>query len=316
MLKSNELKVGFLTIITFLILYFGFNFMKGNDLFIASKYYYAEYENVDGLLVSNSVMLNGVEVGKVKSVGLKPGSLDTVLVQLRVDESLIIPNKTKAILADGALLGGKIIRLELQGSGDLPSNSFLIPSTEQGLSTLLKERAIPVLNNADSLLISFRSISSKFENTGTELNALLANSNEAVLNMNSSVRTLMEDNAQNIRNISSNLNQLSQDLVKLSKDIQPIVGNLNNLTDSLQAMKLKQTVGHIDHLVTNLQAITSDLQAGKGTAGQLMKNDSLYNELNSTLVNLDKLLLDFRLEPKRYLNISVFGGKTKPPKVK
>ncbi len=316
MLKQNELKVGFLTVITFLILYFGFNFMKGNDLFVSSKYYYAKYENVDGLLVSNPVMLNGVEVGKVKSVGLDPENQNKVIVEMRVNESLIIPDKTEAILADGALLGGKIVRLDLKGHGDLESGSELNSITEQGLSTLLKERAIPVLNNADSLLLSFRTISAKFENTGTELNSLLANSNEAVIQLNSSVRTLVEDNAYNIRGISTNLNKLSEDLVQLSAELKPAIGKINSVADSLQKMKLKETLGHIDQLVINLQGITEDLQAGKGSAGQLLKNDSLYNELNNTLVNLDKLLLDFRLEPKRYLNISVFGGKNKPPKVK
>lgn len=316
MLKQNELKVSFLTIITFLILYFGFNFMKGNDLFVSSKYYYAEYPNVDGLLVSNAVMLNGVEVGKVKSVGLKPGTENTVLVQIRVNESLIIPDQTQAILADGALLGGKIIRLNLQGKGDLPSGSLLKSATEQGLSTLLKERAIPVLNNADSLLISFRTISSKFENTGTHLNELLKNSNETMLNLNTSVHGLMDDNASNIKAISANLNKVSSDLVKLTNDLKPIVGKMDAITDSLQKVNIKQTISHIDQLVVNIQGITKDLQNGKGTAGQLLKSDSLYHELNHTLVNLDKLLLDFRLEPKRYLNISVFGGKTKPPKVK
>lgn len=316
MLKQNELKVSFLTIITFLILYFGFNFMKGNDLFVSSKYYYAEYPNVDGLLVSNAVMLNGVEVGKVKSVGLKPGTENTVLVQIRVNESLIIPDQTQAILADGALLGGKIIRLNLQGKGDLPSGSLLKSATEQGLSTLLKERAIPVLNNADSLLISFRTISSKFENTGTHLNELLKNSNETMLNLNTSVHGLMDDNASNIKAISANLNKVSSDLVKLTNDLKPIVGKMDAITDSLQKVNIKQTMSHIDQLVVNIQGITKDLQNGKGTAGQLLKSDSLYHELNHTLVNLDKLLLDFRLEPKRYLNISVFGGKTKPPKVK
>jgi len=173
MLKSNELKVGFLALITFLILYFGFNFLKGNDLFTSAKYYYVSYDHVDGLLPSNSVMLNGVEVGKVRSVEMQAGSNNRILVTLRVNSKLLLPKQSKAVLADGALLGGKIIRLDLAGTGSLPDGAHLPGLVEQGLTTLLKERAIPVLSNADSLLISFRVISKKFENTGTQLNALL-----------------------------------------------------------------------------------------------------------------------------------------------
>ncbi|MEY4383913.1 MAG: hypothetical protein RI995_1455 [Bacteroidota bacterium] len=313
MFKSNELKVGFLALITFLILYFGFNFLKGNDLFTRSNLYYVEYDNVDGLQVSNPVMMNGIEVGKVKEVKLQPDKSNKILVTLRLNKDLHLKDQTSVVLADGALLGGKIILINLAGTKELPEGSFIKGTTEIGLTNLLKERAIPVISNADSLLVSFRAISKRFEKTGDYLNTLLQNSNEAVVGLNGSVNGLVTDNRENLAQISTNLKLLSNDLVETEKQLKPLMGKFNTIADSLQALKLGKTVNEINSSLASVQKIVLSLEQGKGSAGKLLKNDSLYLSLNKTLVNLDKLLLDFRLQPKRYLNISVFGKKTPPP---
>jgi phospholipid/cholesterol/gamma-HCH transport system substrate-binding protein len=313
MFKSNELKVGFLALLAFLILYFGFNFLKGNDVFSTARIYYVEYENVDGLMVSNQVMVNGIEVGKVKKVELQPAKGNKILVTLRFSQDIVIPDKTVAVLSDGALLGGKIIRLRLEGKGNLPEDSFLKGETEVGVTALLKERAIPVIANADSLLVSFRQISNKFDNTGTYLNTLLKTSNETVANINGSVNGIVTDNRANIAQISANMKTLSSDLMETEKQLRPLLTKFNTVADSLNALRIGKTLKEVDATVISLRKIVQGLERGEGTAGKLIKNDSLYLGLNRTLVDLDKLLLDFRLQPKRYIGISVFGKKTGPP---
>lgn len=313
MFKSNELKVGFLALIAFLILYFGFNFLKGNDVFSSARVYYVEYENVDGLMVSNQVMVNGIEVGKVKKVEIQPAKANKILVTLRFSQDIVIPDKTVAVLSDGALLGGKIIRLRLEGKGNLPEDSFLKGETEVGVTALLKERAIPVIANADSLLVSFREISTKFDNTGTYLNTLLKTSNETVSNINGSVNGIVADNRANVAQISANMKILSADLMETEKQLRPLLTKFNTVADSLQALRIGKTLREVDLAVVSLKKIVQGLERGEGTAGKLIKNDSLYLGLNKTLVDLDKLLLDFRLQPKRYIGISVFGKKNTPP---
>jgi phospholipid/cholesterol/gamma-HCH transport system substrate-binding protein len=313
MFKSNELKVGFLALIAFLILYFGFNYLKGNDVFSSARVYYVEYENVDGLMVSNQVMVNGIEVGKVKKVELQPTKSNKILVTLRFSQDIVLPDKTVAVLSDGALLGGKIIRLRLEGKGNLPEESFLKGETEVGVTSLLKERAIPVIANADSLLVSFRQISTKFDNTGTYLNTLLKTSNETVSNINGSVNGIVADNRANVAQISANMKILSADLMETEKQLRPLLTKFNTVADSLQALRIGKTLREVDLAVVSLKKIVQGLERGEGTAGKLIKNDSLYLGLNKTLVDLDKLLLDFRLQPKRYIGISVFGKKNTPP---
>jgi phospholipid/cholesterol/gamma-HCH transport system substrate-binding protein len=313
MFKSNELKVGFLALLAFLILYFGFNFLKGNDVFSSSRIYYVEYENVDGLMVSNQVMVNGIEVGKVKKVEIQPTKANKILVTLRFSQDIVIPDKTVAVLSDGALLGGKIIRLRLEGKGNLAEESFLKGETEVGVTALLKERAIPVIANADSLLVSFRQISNKFDHTGTYLNTLLKTSNETVSNINGSVNGIVTDNRANIAQISANMKTLSTDLMETEKQLRPLLTKFNTVADSLNALKIGKTLKEVDATVLSLKKIVQGLERGEGTAGKLIKNDSLYLGLNKTLIDLDKLLLDFRLQPKRYIGISVFGKKNTPP---
>jgi len=313
MFKSNELKVGFLALLAFLILYLGFNFLKGNDVFSSARVYYVEYENVDGLMVSNQVMVNGIEVGKVKKVELQPTKSNKILVTLRLSQDIVIPDKTVAVLSDGALLGGKIIRLRLEGKGNLAEDSYIKGETEVGVTSLLKERAIPVIANADSLLVSFRQISTKFDHTGTYLNTLLKTSNETVSNINGSVNGIVADNRANIAQISSNMKTLSTDLIETEKQLRPLLTKFNSVADSLNALQLGKTLKEVDATVVSLKKIVQGLERGEGTAGKLIKNDSLYLGINRTIVDLDKLLLDFRLQPKRYLNISVFGKKNTPP---
>lgn len=313
MFQSNELKVGFLALLAFLILYFGFNFLKGNDVFSSARIYYVEYENVDGLMVSNQVMVNGIEVGKVKKVEIQPTKSNKILVTLRLSQDIVIPDKTVAVLSDGALLGGKIIRLHLAGKGNLAEDSFLKGETEVGVTALLKERAIPVIANADSLLVSFRQISTKFDHTGTYLNNLLKTSNETVSNINGSVNGIVADNRANIAQISSNMKTLSTDLIETEKQLRPLLTKFNTVADSLNALKLSKTLKEVDATVLSLKKIVQGIERGEGSAGKFIKNDSLYVGLNKTLVDLDKLLLDFRLQPKRYIGISVFGRKNTPP---
>ena len=313
MFQSNELKVGFLALLAFLIFYFGFNFLKGNDVFSSARIYYVEYENVDGLMVSNQVMVNGIEVGKVKKVEIQPTKSNKILVTLRLSQDIVIPDKTVAVLSDGALLGGKIIRLHLAGKGNLAEDSFLKGETEVGVTALLKERAIPVIANADSLLVSFRQISTKFDHTGTYLNNLLKTSNETVSNINGSVNGIVADNRANIAQISSNMKTLSTDLIETEKQLRPLLTKFNTVADSLNALKLGKTLKEVDATVLSLKKIVQGIERGEGSAGKFIKNDSLYVGLNKTLVDLDKLLLDFRLQPKRYIGISVFGRKNTPP---
>jgi phospholipid/cholesterol/gamma-HCH transport system substrate-binding protein len=127
------------------------------------------------------------------------------------------------------------------------------------------------------------------------------------------VNGIVADNRANIAQISSNMKSLSTDLIETEKQLRPLLTKFNSVADSLNALQLGKTLKEVDATVVSLKKIVQGLERGEGTAGKLIKNDSLYLGINRTIVDLDKLLLDFRLQPKRYLNISVFGKKNTPP---
>ncbi len=124
---------------------------------------------------------------------------------------------------------------------------------------------------------------------------------------------MLNENRVNIAQISNNMRVLSASLIETEKQLKPLLTKFNTVADSLNALKIGKTLNEANLALTSVQKILSGIEKGQGSAGKLIKSDSLYLELNKTLADLDKLLLDFRLQPKRYLNFSVFGKKDTPP---
>ncbi len=312
---SKEIKVAALAIVSFIVLYVGFNFLKGSDVLSTTNTYYVVYDNVGGLAVSNPVSINGLAVGRVKSIELLQQKGNKILVTLSIAKNINLYKGTSAVLSD-QLLGGKSMNL-LLGKGEiLKEGETLIANSETGLTEILKNKALPVLSHADSLLIALKTVSLKFKNTGDLLNKMLVNTDHSIQGINGSVNGLVNQNKQNLAGITSNMKLLTANLIETEKEIKPLMGKFNTMADSLNALKLGKTLNETNKTIQNLQLILAGMEAGNGSMGKLLKDDSLYNTLNRSMVNLDKLLVDFRLAPKRYVNISVFGKKNTEPVIK
>lgn len=131
---SKEAKVGILALVSFVILYLGFNYLKGSDLFSSTNKYIVVYDNVDGLVASNPVMLNGLSIGRVKSVDLMQDHQNKLLVVLEINNKIVVRSKTEAILADGGLLGGKMINLKMGSGKPLEDGDTLLALKDVGIS--------------------------------------------------------------------------------------------------------------------------------------------------------------------------------------
>jgi phospholipid/cholesterol/gamma-HCH transport system substrate-binding protein len=237
------------------------------------------------------------------------------LVTLSIAKNINLYKGTSAVLSD-QLLGGKSMNL-LLGKGEiLKEGETLIANSETGLTEILKNKALPVLSHADSLMIALKTVSLKFKNTGDLLNKMLVNTDHSIQGINGSVNGLVNQNKQNLAGITSNMKLLTANLIETEKEIKPLMGKFNTMADSLNALKLGKTLNETNKTIQNLQLILAGMEAGNGSMGKLLKDDSLYNTLNRSMVNLDKLLVDFRLTPKRYVNISVFGKKNTEPVIK
>ncbi|MCY7350378.1 MAG: MlaD family protein [Cytophagaceae bacterium] len=312
---SKEVKVGFLAVISIAILYFGFNFLKGSELFSNENEYYALYDNVGGLTASNAVMLNGLAVGRVKEIRLLQERSNQLLVTISVGKNLKLSNTTVASLGDGGLLGGKMINLLVEPGGTLLKDKDTLRTVSpKGLQALIQEQALPVLKSADSLIVTLRGVASKFDSTGYAVNRLLKTANRTMTTVDATVQTLdatVQENRVNLSTLLANANKLTTSLVETEKEIKPLLGKANSILDSLKLVRLQETVAIANQTLGQVQRLLTDLQSGKGTAGKLLKDEAFYSSANRTMVDLDRLLVDFRQSPKRYVHFSLFGRKEK-----
>ena len=313
---SKETKVGLLALISFVILYLGFNFLKGKDFFSPENQYFVIYKNVEGLTAANQVSLSGMKVGQVKKVELIAGN--QVKVTLAIRKDLPLPEGTQAILSSDGLLGGKLVRLHMgQGAKNIAAGGSLTPMSETGISDLIKEKALPLINNLDSLTRSLRVVTKSFEATGSSVNGLIKNTDKTVSSLGGTMNSTIAENRASLAGITANMKSLTGNLIETEKSLKPLIGKFSSMADSLNALKISQAVATTQKSLEGLQRIMSGIESGQGSMGKLLKDDSLYSNINRSLADLDKLLIDFRLAPRRYVNLSIFGKKTtEPPMVK
>jgi phospholipid/cholesterol/gamma-HCH transport system substrate-binding protein len=307
---NKEVKVGILGLLALVIFYFGFNFLKGSDLFSTVEYYYVTYDEVQGLKVSNPVTYNGVNVGRV--LKMEPDyTTGKVKVSLIINENVKLSNKTEAILADDGLLGGKVIKLNLKSGTKLEPEGFLLGTTEGGMMQNLSGKIDPTLKNVDSLTIALTKIVKQYDQSGQALKILLAGATQSTAGVNG----LLANNTQNIHKLIENADLLTKNLSSLSNNlgsqIAPILIGAKGTTDSLQKLQLNKTVNNLNSTIGDLKGMISEINAGKGTLGKLKNDDSLYVNMDRTAASLNSLLADMKANPKRYVHFSLFGRKEK-----
>ncbi|AQG81889.1 MlaD family protein [Spirosoma montaniterrae] len=305
---SQEVKVGLLGVVALLMLYFGFNFLKGSDFFSSTSKYKVVYDNIDGLTASNPVRINGLVVGQVKSIDILQDQNNKLLVTLELKKEIVVTQGTQAILADDGLLGGKSIRLAVApGKPQLKDGGMLIATKETGIANLVREKTLPVLANVDSLTYQLNKIVKQFDQTGLVLNRTLTTANAAVGTLDLTIA----ENRAGLKATLANVNRLSASLIETEKQLKPILAKADNLADSLQSLQLKQTLGNVNKTVDNLQKLLAGIQQGRGSLGKLTSDEQLYTNVNATTASLEKLLTDLRENPKRYVHFSLFGRKDK-----
>ncbi|GAB3890426.1 MlaD family protein [Spirosoma agri] len=305
---SQEVKVGLLAVISLMMLYFGFQFLKGSDFFSTTRKYTVVYDNIDGLTASNPVRINGLSVGQVKQIEILQDKSNALRVTLELRDDIRVTQGSKAVLADDGLLGGKNILLSINPRGAvLEDGGTLVAAKESGLTSLIREKTLPVLNNVDSLTYQLNRVVAQFDQTGIVLNQTLKSANAAV----GALGMTVSENRAGLQATLANVNRLSASLIETEKQLKPILAKADTFADSLQGLQLKQTLVSVNQTVGNLQRILGDISKGRGSLGKLASDEALYSNVNKTTTSLEKLLTDFRENPKRYVHFSLFGRKEK-----
>ena len=293
---SKELRIGLIALVAGGLLYYGFNYLKGINVFSNTNRYFVEYDNTDGLTIGSAIKINGVQVGRVSSVLFQPETSD-VLVELNLQGNIELGDATIAELAADGFLGSKAIILNRKtDKGLLTSGDYLIPTVDKGLSEIL-EQAQPITDNIQVTLRRVNEILLGMEGFGEELKSMVENLDKVLVNVNG----VLEENDGKIAGTFSKVDSLVTNLNAAVVPMNQIMRNFESLSDSLKNSELKATIATTNSLLININSTLDSLTNAKGSIGKLISNDSLYQNLNKTVVDLDKLLIHFNQYPRDFM---------------
>ncbi len=319
---TKEFKIGIVVTAAIGLFIWGFNFLKGVELFSHKYELYAVYPKIDGLIEANPLLVNGFKVGQINKISLvkDKNGVYSVLVKFLLTEDILIPKHSVAKAVSSDLLGSKAVEIIYSDEMEfMKSGDTLIAETEEGLKTSVSKQLAPLQKKIEGLLSSVDSVMTIVEvvlNAKTREN--LSKSFESIkLAIQSLEQTayklddLMASEKAKISSILTKLNGLAGMLENNTGKIDNIIGNFSSLSDSLAKSNLKSAITEADKTLTELNKLVAQINAGQGTLGKMAKNDSLYNNLNKASEDLDKLMKDLRINPERYIHFSVFGKKDK-----
>jgi phospholipid/cholesterol/gamma-HCH transport system substrate-binding protein len=303
---SREIKTAVLVIISIILFIWGYSFLKGKNLFDNSNKLFVVYENVAGLAPSAPVTLNGLTIGKVNSISINPDG--KLLVELHITTDFPISKSSIAEIYDSGLVGGRQIAIKpnLLDKNYTVSGDYLSASSKLGLTDALAQQLEPLqakiqqlLENADVLFSNVNDIldtqtRQNLKNSIASLNTTLSEFSVA----SKSINELLADNKSKLNSTLKNVDKVS--------------GNFATISDSLAKANLGQTVKNLEKTLAKVDKIMAELEQGKGTMGKLIKDETMYTNFAKTSKELELLLQDLRLNPTRYVNVSLFGKKNKP----
>jgi phospholipid/cholesterol/gamma-HCH transport system substrate-binding protein len=301
---SKEVKVGLFMVSSIVLLYFGFYFLKGIDFFSTDKKYYAIYTNIDKLTESNQIFLNGAPIGRVSEILIQQ-SKNRVVVELSIDSEIIVTRSSVAVL-NGELLGGRFIQL-IVGRPDeiLKPKDTIQTDVAKGLTELIAENARPVAANLQTTLAKLNGILDTLGTSAYLLNNMLKDLQTTPGKLNSTITSMKG----NVDQLSGTFQSVGNNLNTTLNDLKPTLQNFRTLSDSLKMIQLNGTITKAQQAITNLNQTLAKLNNGDNTASKLMTEDSLYNNLNALLQNLDSLANHFEQNPRHFL--APFGKSRK-----
>jgi len=303
---TRELKTGVVAVVIISLFIWGFNYLKGLNLFDGPlNTYYAEYNNVEGLNTASVVTINGVEVGKVVDIKFhnKPEKRGLLIVEFSVVKDFKFSKNSVAKIYSPSLMGGKSLAVVPSYEGETAKpGDMLKGEIESDIFGSLSEKLTPlqakvenVIVSADSLLVGLNDIL----DAKTRLN-LKTQLNETILNFKNtskSLDNLLKSNEQKLGNTLTNAELMTSNLAKLS--------------DTLVNANLGVTIRNLENTTSNLNKILASVEKGEGTLGKLMSDEKMYNNLTNASKELEELLREMKLHPKRFVHFSLFGKKEK-----
>lgn len=310
---SREVKTALLAIIAIVILIFGYSFLKGENLLDDSRTFYAVYDDVEGLSPSSEVTINGLKVGKIIGIDFLNNKGD-LLVAFTVKNDFPFSKNSLAEIYGGNIIGGKSLAIipKYDAKVGMAKNGDTLPSSkEEGIMELVNDRLTPLQNklegtivSADSMLTAINQILN--DSTRRNIKGTFENLDQTVASFRvtaTELQGIVQGNSEKLDRTFTNLDEMST--------------NFNRFSDTLTNMDIQKITSDLEKVVADFESVSEKLNNGDGTAAKLINDDAVYNNLDRATKQLEELLQDVKLNPKRYVHFSVFGknpGPYDPPK--
>lgn len=318
---KKEVKVGFIVLLSIGLLIWGANFLKGKDVFSKEIKLYGVYPRVDGLGVSNPVIINGFKIGRVTKIYFDPKMNGDLIVQFSIDNTdFEVPSDTRAKIVSADILGSKSIELVLGTSLTYVQNGDTLNSDiEASLSEEVNQQILPLKRKAEDLIQTVDSaimvVSAIFnKDARNDLNQSFGSIKRSLLTFEMTAKRIddmIREEKEHFSAIFANVESISTNLKNNNENLSEAISNINQISDSLAQSNLKQTINNAALAMESASIVLKQIENGEGTVGQLLNNDTLYTNLEAAAKDLDKLFLDLRLNPERYVHFSIFGRKNK-----
>jgi phospholipid/cholesterol/gamma-HCH transport system substrate-binding protein len=313
---ANETKVGAIAVVSVALLILGFNFLKGKKLFTKSTVLYANYDNIQGLQKSNPILINGLQVGTVFDIRTDK-NMRNILVELNITKDVYIPVNSIAIIKPNPISTPSLEIKLGDATTHLASKDTIITEASGGIFGSILEKVDPVLfqvkksiTSLDTLLMNFNTIldpeaKNNIGATLKNLNAVTA----SMLQSTASLQILLNTQTGSLAKSLANVESITRNFAGTNDKFTNVVTNLDKTTTKLSQLELEKAVNTLNATLSDLKNMVAKMNSTDGSLGRLVNDPKLYNNLASTGNKLNLLLDDIRVNPKRYVNISVFGKK-------
>ena len=279
------------------VLYWGVNFLKGENLFSNKRFFYAVYENVNGLTISRPVTVNGFKVGQVSSIDFHSVKDANLIVQVAIEEKIYFSTNAVLEIYDSDILGAKSLELKMiEGNQIAVSGDTLLGSIATGLTSEVSEQFGSVKVGLDQLIISFDNVLKEVKDLSNTANRILLRNEEK-----------LSHTIESIESISSTIQYQSN-------NINNTISNIAEFSDSLNSIDILAFSNHMISIADHMESILNTLESGDGSVQKILHDDAIYNDLSNTIKSMDNLLNDIQKNPKKYINLSLWGGDKKTNK--
>ncbi|MCF6279898.1 MAG: MlaD family protein [Flavobacteriaceae bacterium] len=307
MKPSRELKTGIVAIVIIGIFIWGYSFMKGQNLFNSSpRTYFVEYNNVQGLNTASSVTINGLQVGKVIDISFNPEKKGTLVVEFGVDNDFQFSKNSTAKIYSASLMGGKSLAVVPSYEGENAiSGDYLIGEIESDIFSSVGEKLNPLQAKLERVIVSADSLMLGLNQT---LNAdARKNLRQTFANLNVTVANFRKSSVSLDALLAENKDKLGASLA----NVEIATDNFAKISDSLVNANLAQTIRKLQSTISSFDNVLAGIDRGEGSIGKLLKDEGLYNNLENASKEMEELLREMKLNPKRFVHFSLFGKKAK-----